>query len=49
VLEDVRNGYISVEVARRDYGVAIEVDSWQVNAAETGRLRAAMREEGRRA
>jgi len=39
VLEDVENELISIEVARREYGVAINPDTLQVNVEETGRLR----------
>jgi N-methylhydantoinase B len=44
VLEDVRDGYVTVEGARRDYGVAVvaegEVyDDWYVDEEETARLR----------
>jgi N-methylhydantoinase B len=39
VLADVRNGLVSIEAARRDYGVAIDGASWTVDLAETGRLR----------
>ena len=40
VLEDVRDGLISVETAQRDYGVAI-TDSMTVDAAATGTARQA--------
>jgi N-methylhydantoinase B len=39
VLADVRNGLVSAEVARRDYGVAIDTARWQVDETETRRLR----------
>ncbi len=39
VLEDVLDGYIGVEVARKVYGVAIEGDPLRVDGAETARLR----------
>ena len=39
VLRDVRNGFVSPEAARRDYGVAIDTVNWAVDEAETGRLR----------
>lgn len=39
VLADVRNGYISLESARTDYGVAIDPMRWCVDEAETVRLR----------
>ena len=40
VLEDVRDGLISVGTAQRDYGVAI-TDSMTVDAAATGTARQA--------
>lgn len=43
VLRDVRNELLSVEAARRDYGVAVDAAAWSVDAAETKDLRAAMR------
>ena len=43
VLEDVRNGYVSVERARADYGVALEAERLAVLPDETARLRAALR------
>jgi N-methylhydantoinase B len=39
VLRDVRNGLVSLESARRDYGVAIDPATWAVDEAETTRLR----------
>ncbi len=39
VLEDVRQGRVSVEAARRDYGVAVDVEGWSVDEEETRRLR----------
>ena len=39
VLRDVRNGFVSPEAARRDYGVAIDTAAWSVDEAETARLR----------
>ena len=39
VAQDVREGFISAEAARRDYGVAVAADG-TVDAAETARLRA---------
>jgi N-methylhydantoinase B len=41
VLDDVLDGLISVDEARRDYGVAIDADL-QLNVAETQRLRASV-------
>jgi len=39
VQADFLNGYITVDGARRDYGVAIEPATGEVNGAETRRLR----------
>lgn len=39
VLRDVRNGLVSPEAARRDYGVALDTERWAVDEAETARLR----------
>ncbi|WP_025322207.1 hydantoinase B/oxoprolinase family protein [Deferrisoma camini] len=39
VLRDVRNGVVSLEKAREDYGVAIDPATWTVDEAETERLR----------
>ncbi len=39
VLEDVRQGRVSVEAARREYGVAVDVERWEVEEEETRRLR----------
>jgi len=47
VLEDVREGYVSLDQARAQYGVAIDPDSWTVRADETQKLRAAMSGGGR--
>lgn len=42
VVEDVRNGLVSIEGARRDYGVVItDPAALTVDEAETARLRAA--------
>jgi N-methylhydantoinase B len=40
VLADVRNGYVSAEAAREEYGVAIDQDTWTVDEAKTANLRA---------
>lgn len=42
VLKDVLEHKVSVEGARRDYGVAIDRESFAIDEAETRRLRAAM-------
>jgi N-methylhydantoinase B len=43
VVEDVRDGKVTVAAARRDYGVALDAATLAVDKAETARLRAAMR------
>lgn len=40
VARDVRNGFVSVVAAARDYGVAVDPDTFQVDLAATERLRA---------
>ncbi len=40
VAADVRNGFVSVAAAIRDYGVAVDPDTFQVDQSETERLRA---------
>jgi N-methylhydantoinase B len=40
VAHDVRNGFVSVEAAVRDYGVAVDPTTFAVDLAATGRLRA---------
>jgi N-methylhydantoinase B len=40
VLNDVRNELVSVEAARNDYGVAVNINAWTVDAAATDALRA---------
>ena len=39
VLADVRRGLVSVERARKDYGVALRADGRDIDAGETARLR----------
>ena len=39
VLEDVKNGYVSVEVAERDYGVAIDKATLIIDERRTALLR----------
>jgi N-methylhydantoinase B len=41
VLRDVRNELVSLESARRDYGVAINPQTWEIDWDETAKLRAA--------
>jgi N-methylhydantoinase B len=43
VLGDVRRGYVTVEGARRDYGVVIDVATLTVDEAATSSLRAGMK------
>ncbi|REJ37744.1 MAG: 5-oxoprolinase [Bacillota bacterium] len=40
VRDDVRSGYVSVEAARRDYGVAVNPATFEIDWEETRRLRA---------
>lgn len=42
VLADARRGFISVDGARRDYGVVINANDWSVDIIETALLRADM-------
>jgi N-methylhydantoinase B len=42
VLADVREGYVSIEQARREYRVAIDPVTWSVRVDETAKLRAAI-------
>jgi N-methylhydantoinase B len=46
VLDDVISGYVSVEAAARDYGVAIDVESRSIDAERTKALRMQMRAQG---
>ncbi|MFH0728516.1 MAG: hydantoinase B/oxoprolinase family protein [Pseudomonadota bacterium] len=39
VLADVIDGYVSIDSARRHYGVAINADTWQIDASVTQALR----------
>ncbi|MBI3499838.1 MAG: hydantoinase B/oxoprolinase family protein [Proteobacteria bacterium] len=43
VLKDVRNELLSLDLARRDYGVVIDPRAWSVEEAETKQLRAELR------
>ena len=47
VIEDVRLGYVTVEGARNDYGVAFQGESLEVDRATTDRLRDEMRRKRR--
>jgi len=42
VLDDVRNGYVSPESARDDYGVVIDTELWEIDEPETKVLRRRM-------
>ena len=42
VLDDVRNGYVSPESARNDYGVVIDTDLWEIDEPVTEELRRRM-------
>ena len=42
VLEDVRLGFVSVEAARAEYGVAVDPAKWQVDEVQTAALRQAV-------
>ena len=42
VLRDVRNEMISVDTARKDYGVAVDIDTWSIDESETKKLRKAI-------
>ena len=42
VVEDVRQGYVSVEAARKDYGVAVDPATFALDEAATRALRAEM-------
>jgi N-methylhydantoinase B len=39
VLDDVRNGYVSLDAARDVYGVVVDPTAWTVNQRETAQLR----------
>jgi N-methylhydantoinase B len=39
VIEDVRNGYVSIEKAREDYGVVIDPSTLKVDLSETEKIR----------
>ncbi|MCX8022261.1 MAG: hydantoinase B/oxoprolinase family protein [Syntrophorhabdaceae bacterium] len=39
VLRDVREGYVTIDGAKRDYGVVIDMEKWAVNYEETERIR----------
>ena len=45
VLKDVRNEYISLDAARREYGVVIDAQSWRVDEDQTSALRKVLRNE----
>ena len=39
VAEDVRHGFVSIDGAKRDYGVVIDEESLEVNVGQTEKLR----------
>jgi N-methylhydantoinase B len=41
VLDDVRNGYVTAEAAKADYGVVVDTQNWIVDEAATKKLRRA--------
>lgn len=40
VVDDVRNGFVSLEAARSEYGVSVDSSTWSFNEQETAQLRA---------
>jgi N-methylhydantoinase B len=42
VLQDVKDGFVSVNSARHDYGVVIEPETWKIDWRQTQQCRAAM-------
>ncbi len=42
VLQDVKDGFVSVHSARADYGVVIEPETWKIDWRQTQELRAAV-------
>jgi N-methylhydantoinase B len=39
VLDDVRNGYVTAEAAKADYGVVVDTGDWRIDEAATRKLR----------
>jgi N-methylhydantoinase B len=39
VLKDVRNGFVSIEKAKEDYGIVIDPITFEVNEEKTQKLR----------
>ena len=39
VLDDVRNGYVTAEAAKADYGVVVDTANWRIDEAATRKLR----------
>jgi N-methylhydantoinase B len=39
VLEDVRNGFVSIEKAKEDYGIVIDPITFEVNEEKMQKLR----------
>jgi N-methylhydantoinase B len=46
VLEDVRDGYVSIDAAQRDYGVRIDAANWKVDSKATRLTRGRARKRG---
>ena len=46
VVNDVRQGYVSVEAAAKFYGVVVDAETLELNAAATEQLRQARRRDG---
>ncbi len=42
VLQDVKDGFVSVHSAREDYGVVIEPETWKIDWRQTQERRAVM-------
>jgi N-methylhydantoinase B len=42
VAQDVRNGFVSIEAAAREYGVAVKLEDFSVDEGLTSRMRSAV-------
>lgn len=42
VLQDVKDGFVSLQSAREDYGVVIEAETWKIDWRQTQECRRAM-------
>ena len=42
VLQDVKDGFVSLQSAREEYAVGIEADTWKIDWRQTQELRRAM-------